>query len=187
MHAMLSRATLALLLCLLVAGAAAADPFQKRKATLPEGAEPPREPKVVWPEIVEAWQAFAAIERSVKASDLDVATMERMDAELARLADRVLELNLGLLHSDVTRSWVPRTRLSLELGVKFIWADLAPLRGMIYRQVPGAVPPRVKPVEISLWSMQGRFPDGYLEEPLLRRPSDLPYDPDRRKKMGESG
>jgi len=183
---MLSRSTLALLLCLLVAGAAAADPFQKRRAKLPEGTEPPREPKVVWPEVLEAWQAFVAIHDSVETNKLDVPTMERMDAELARLADRLLELNLGLLTSDVTRSWVARTRFKLEQGVKFLWADLAPLRVAVYRQVPGSVLPLVKPVAVSLWGMQERFPDGYLEEPLLSRPADLPFDPDRGR-PGESG
>ena len=111
---MLSRAPLALLLCLLVAGAAAADSFQKGRVTLPEGAEPPREPRVVWPEIVEAWRAFVAIQSSVEPTELDVPTMERMDAQISRLADGIVELNLGLLTSDVTRSWVPRTRLSLD-------------------------------------------------------------------------
>ena len=177
---MLSRTTLALLLCLLVAGAASADPLRRKNLQLPEGTEPPREPKVVWPEIVQEWQAFAAVYEHVRVNELDVATMERMDGLLTRLADRLLELNLGLLTSDVTRSWVARKRISLELGVKFLWADLAPLRLAMYRQVPGAVPPLVQPVEISLWSMQERFPEGYLEGPRLRRPADLPFDPDRR-------
>ena len=176
---MLFRTTLALLLCLLVAGVASADPLRRKNPQLPEGTEPPREPKVVWAEVVKEWQDFVATYQGARASELDIPAMERMDAQLVRLADRLLELNLGLLTSDVTRSWVARKRISLELGVKFLWADLAPLRVAVYRQVPGEVPPRVQPVEVSLWRMQERFPEGYLEGPLLGRPADLPFDPER--------
>jgi hypothetical protein len=180
MIAMLSRTTLTLLLCVLAAGVADADPFRRRNKQIPEGQDPPREPKVVWPEIVNDWNAFMEIYGAGDASALDGPTLEKLDAALARIVDRLVELNLGLLTSDVTRNWIPRKRLSLEQGVKFLWADLAPLRIAVYRQVPGAVPALVKPVEITLWALQERFPEGYLDaEPRFGRPPDLPYDPDK--------
>ena len=98
---------------------------------------------------------------------------------LQAISDGLVELNLSI--GSLKQNWDTRERIRLENATKFMWADLAQLRVVVYKQIPGSFPSLVDPVRRRLFTLQDRFPEGTLKPPLLPKPQSIIDDEERRR------
>ena len=135
----------------------------------PDPAVELREPKQIWTDMLEQWELVEKIEQGDKYGLEEMAAIEGSANELGSLLH---ELQLSINDHPVPRSWEPVRISKINTGLSFLGQELNKLRSIAYQAVPGRIRKPIGMTRLRLWTLQIRFPEGYLPEPLLPKPPE---------------
>ena len=136
----------------------------------PDPADELREPKQIWTDMLEQWERIEKIEQGDKSGLEELAAIEGSANELGTLLG---ELQLSINDHPVPSSWEPLRLIKINTGLRFLGQELNKLRNVAYQAVPGRIRKPIGMTRQRLWTLQIRFPEGYLSEPLLPKPPEV--------------
>lgn len=129
-----------------------------------------REPKEIWPDMRKQLERIESVESGGK---YDIPAMVSIEGSVNELAVLLHELQLSINDHPVPKSWEQVRIIKINTGIRFLGQEVSKLRSTAYLQTPATVGKEIGMVRLRMWTLEIRFPKGYLPEPPMKKPAEV--------------